>query len=291
MNSPVSIQEFSSQISKQKQELRAILPDHIPVDRFIKTAMLAVQTDPTLLTADRQSLFISLQMCASDGLLPDGREAALVIYNTKSGKKVRYTPMVDGVLKRARQSGEVSMITARIVYAGDEFDYWVDENGEHLRHRPNFADRGEMVLVYAIARMRSGELAVETMTMDDVARVRAIAHSDAWKNWFDRMALKSVLHRLSRRLPNSSEIMEVLARDHWMYDLEGRAGRTEAEKEEPEQIQYYPDDQFEKNFPAWKNVIESGRRSAEQIIAMIESKAALTDDQKEKILSLEEATA
>lgn len=42
----------------------------------------------------------------------------------------------------------------------------------------------------------------------------------------------------------------------------------------------YPQDQFDKNLPAWTKVIESGRKTADQIIAMAETKHPLTDDQK-----------
>lgn len=42
----------------------------------------------------------------------------------------------------------------------------------------------------------------------------------------------------------------------------------------------YPQDQFEKNLPAWTKVIEGGRKTPDQIIAMAETKHPLTDEQK-----------
>ena len=42
----------------------------------------------------------------------------------------------------------------------------------------------------------------------------------------------------------------------------------------------YPQDQFDKNLPAWTKVIESSRKTAEQIITMAETKHPLTADQK-----------
>lgn len=45
----------------------------------------------------------------------------------------------------------------------------------------------------------------------------------------------------------------------------------------------YPQDQFEKNLPAWAKVIESGRKTADQIIAMAETKHPLTEAQKAEI--------
>lgn len=45
----------------------------------------------------------------------------------------------------------------------------------------------------------------------------------------------------------------------------------------------YPDDQFEKNLPAWRKVIETGRKTAAQIIAMAQTKHPLSDEQKAQI--------
>jgi len=51
----------------------------------------------------------------------------------------------------------------------------------------------------------------------------------------------------------------------------------------PVALEYYPTDSFEQNFPKWQSAIEAGKRTPEQIIAMVESKAILTDEQKQQI--------
>lgn len=51
----------------------------------------------------------------------------------------------------------------------------------------------------------------------------------------------------------------------------------------PAALPLYGSEQFDANFPAWANVIASGRKTADQIIAMVETKARLTDDQKQRI--------
>lgn len=227
MSQIVPLDQFKQELSKQEKMLTDILPQHLPLEKFKRAALIAVNNSPSLLDADPQSLFTSLQRSAVDGLVPDNKEAALVEFNSKVNgqwvKKIQYMPMVDGVLKRARQSGEIATITARAVYSQDTFDYWVDEHGEHLNHRPNFmGERGDMTLVYAMAKLKSGEVIVEPMSMDDINKVRAASKTGdkgPWKDWFERMALKSALHRLARRLPNSSEIMEMLDQGNFLYDF------------------------------------------------------------------------
>jgi len=45
----------------------------------------------------------------------------------------------------------------------------------------------------------------------------------------------------------------------------------------------YPDADFEKNKPAWRTVIESGRKTPDALIAMLSTKAVLSDAQKKAI--------
>lgn len=45
----------------------------------------------------------------------------------------------------------------------------------------------------------------------------------------------------------------------------------------------YPQEQFDANLPKWREVIASGRKNADQIIAMAETKHPLTDEQKAAI--------
>lgn len=48
----------------------------------------------------------------------------------------------------------------------------------------------------------------------------------------------------------------------------------------------YSDDDFKKNFPAWEKLIQSGKKTADAIIATLSSKAELTDNQINAIKSV-----
>ena len=80
----------------------AVLPDDVDSERFTAVVIRAVQEDPDLLAADRKSLFLSCQRAAQDGLIPDKREGALVVYSTKVNdqwiKKVQWQPMIGGIM-------------------------------------------------------------------------------------------------------------------------------------------------------------------------------------------------
>lgn len=62
--------------------------------------------------------------------------------------------------------------------------------------------------------------------------------------------------------------------------------RAETTSGRPER-ELYPDTDFKQNFPKWQKAIESGKRTAQQIIDMVSSKADLTAEQQEKIKSAE----
>src|SRR5258708_170291 len=102
------VQVFRQQVESRQNEFAAALPAHIPAERFVRVILTGVNKNPSLLYADRASLFSSAMMAAADGLLCDGREAALVIFRTKKkdaeGERwieaVQYMPMVAGILKK-----------------------------------------------------------------------------------------------------------------------------------------------------------------------------------------------
>lgn len=69
----------------------------------------------------------------------------------------------------------------------------------------------------------------------------------------------------------------------------GTAQRQEQPKEQARPaLEHYPAESFEKNFAKWQAIVETGKKSAGDIVAMLESKAVLSDEQREQILALEE---
>ena len=96
-------------LDQMRAQLAATLPAHISVDRFQRVVLTAINTNPDLLSADRRSLFNAAVRAAQDGLMPDGREGALVIFKDKNNKKnAVWMPMVFGIIKKSRQSGEIA---------------------------------------------------------------------------------------------------------------------------------------------------------------------------------------
>lgn len=231
---PSPIARVKEQFEARQPDFLAALPAHMPVERFMRVVMTAIQRNPELANADRASLFNASLLAAQDGLLPDGRDGALVIYNTKiKGKDgerdqwvsaVQWMPMIAGVLKKARNSGELSSVEAHIVRANDDFEFTV---GVHdiPNHKPNwFGNRGDVIGVYAFAKLKDGTRQTEIMSIADVEKVRAASKSKdrgPWVDWWEEMAKKTVLRRLLKRLPTSADLDDVIRRDDALYDFDG----------------------------------------------------------------------
>lgn len=223
-----------TQLVRMSGEFKMALPSHITPDKFQRTVMTACQQNPDLMQADRRSLLMAATKCATDGLLPDGREAAFVIFNTKTkvkkvgpdGKEVereewiklvQYMPMIAGVLKRVRNGGVVSSLQAHVVYANDRF-VWRQGTDDSLEHEPLFpGERGIPIGAYAIARFRDGSPPMfRVMDMARIEKARAVSRAKdgpAWKGWWDEMACKTVARNLAKYLPADAEIEAVAHRD------------------------------------------------------------------------------
>ena len=212
---PVAV--IRQNLTAMSGEFKAALPSHVSVEKFSRVAMTAIQNTPALVNADRRSLFGAFIRLAQDGLLPDGREAAIVMF----GNKAQAMPMIAGILKKIRQSGEVAKVSAQVVYANDKFTvrYGFDEDVEHIPPALN-EPRGEPIGAYATAVLKDGSQLLEVMSLEDIAAVRKVSRASGngpWVTWFGEMARKSVMRRLSKRLPMSTDLEEeIFSRDETM---------------------------------------------------------------------------
>ena len=228
-------------LTTMSNEFEAALPPQISVDKFIRTTITAVQMNPDLLQADRKSLLGTCMKAAQDGLMLDGREAAPVIFGGKNGKTVQYMPMVGGILKKIRNSGELASISAQVAYSKDHFDYELGDD-EKIVHKPSLdSDRGQPIAVYAIAKTKDGAVYREVMSVDDVEKVRKSSRAGQygpWKDWWDEMAKKTVIRRIAKRLPSSADVDAVM-----QADLEASGFDNKPVKKEPVDITPPPGEQ------------------------------------------------
>lgn len=235
MTNLMTVDSFSKNLALHEKSFNSVLPSHVNSKKFMRTVVGAVQANPDILECDQQSIFLSCQKAAQDGLVLDGREAALVPYKKKIGnqwvKCAQYQPMIDGILMKVRNSGQISVINAISVYEKDSFSYNPSVD-ELPNHSPDwFGDRGNFVGVYAFARLKDGSTSVAIMNKDEIEKIRKTSKSGThretgeatgiWRDWYEQKAQVACLKRLCRRLPSSADIDKLIEHDNYDYQSEG----------------------------------------------------------------------
>lgn len=205
------IDEVRGALTKMQPQFKAALPAHISPEKFQRVVMTAIQMTPALLNADKRTLFMACNRAAQMGLLPDGREGAIVTF----GKDAQFMPMVAGIMKLVRNSGEISTWSVQGVHANDEFAcvFGDDEKITHIRAK---SDRGALIGAYSIVTMKDGEKSREYMDLEEIEAIRKRSRSGnagPWKSDFEEMAKKTVIRRHSKRLPMSTDLDELLRAD------------------------------------------------------------------------------
>jgi len=247
------VTKLTQQLEERADEFAKALPSHISPAKLQRTIVTAATSNAELLTADRQSLIVAAMKAAQDGLLPDGREAALVIFNTSEKdaqgqwhkrKLVQYMPMVYGLRKKIVQSGEIASLQTGLVYRAEmEAGAFLYEVGLEppIRHRPMLDLPAEeltddkIVAAYSMAKMKDGTVSVEVMRRGEIDKVREVSMTGAtkdrngkprqpkgpWVDWFGEMARKTVMRRHAKTLPMSGDIIVDVEADE--IEAAGRA--------------------------------------------------------------------
>lgn len=223
MSNLPAVQQLSKDLGGQMTAIESMLPPGMDPKRFLRTTVNAISThaqSDALLKADRQSLFNACQKAAGDGLLLDGKEATLVTFKNQA----TYMPMVQGLVKLARNSGEVTTIVAEVVYSADQFQYRPGIDDQPVHSPDWFADdRGAPVGVYAVITTKSGEKICAVMPKK---RVMAIGGGGRnvhqytpgkgahFEEWWKKTAIKNAL----KYAPKSTYLESALDHDNEGYD-------------------------------------------------------------------------
>lgn len=199
-------------IDGMEKDFAKALPADVPSKRFTRIARTAVNSNPDLANAERKSLLGAIMQAAQDGLVIDGKEAAIVMFKGKA----QYMPMVSGLVKKMRQHSEFASISHGIVYQEEinqgRFEY-VKGDKEFLRHEPLTLGekKGDIVGAYAVLTTKSGEKFRAVMDIDAIdKRLSKGNNSSAKREWREEFIIKTVLKQLYKIAPNSGDETGVL---------------------------------------------------------------------------------
>ena len=103
------------------------------------------------------------------------------------------------------------------------------------------------------------------------------------------MCIRDRLKNWSRQYAPGA-ILGIYTVDELQGEVEVNPRQQAATRGEPASLPYYSDADFDKNFPVWQKYIEANKKTPQQIIDKISSKAQLTEGQCNAILDLTPVT-
>ncbi|MBL1319615.1 MAG: recombinase RecT [Methylophaga sp.] len=256
--------------------------NEVPPVNFAREAGFALQlleSNSYLAKMSKQSIINAVKNVALCGITlnPSMKLAYLVPREGRACLDISYM----GLIKIATDSGSVTKVNCQLVYENDEFLLNQGSN-QSLIHRPNpFKDRGKLIGVYTVATLHNGEIMIETMDMKDIESIKKRSKSftsgnvSPWKTDEGEMIRKTCIKRASKYWTKTERLQTAIqaVNEHEGIDF----------NEQPKKPEFYSDSDFKKNFPKWQQAIELGKKSADEIIIMVNTKAQLTDEQQNMI--------
>jgi len=207
---------------KAQPKMTGVLPKHLTADRLTQIALIATSKSPLLMECTPTSILQAVMHAAQLGLEAGSvlGHAYLVPYGKEAQLIVGYRGLVELVLR----SGKVRKIEARTVHAEDAFVVRLGTD-PRIEHEPELYDRGDMIAAYAVATFPDGSFQFEVMTRAEIDAIKGRSRASGkgpWVTDYEEMAKKTVIRRLCKTLPMSTEVATAL-------ELEDRAETGEAQ--------------------------------------------------------------
>lgn len=138
-------------LEKHKDQIAMALPRHMTPERMIRVALTAVSTNNMLMKCTPNSIAGAIVQSSILGLEPSsvlGESYLVPFFNKhlvidgqtkKGGYEAQLIPGYRGLIKLARNSGQMSVVDAQVVHENDEWEF---EKGSNIYWRHKWARRG-----------------------------------------------------------------------------------------------------------------------------------------------------
>lgn len=275
-------------------------------DGFITSIVACVSNNPALSACDNGTILSAGLQGAALDLSPSpalGHFYMVPFEDRKNGRTVATFQIgYKGYIQLAIRSGQYRRINVIALKEGELVSYnrLTEEIFTKLIDDDEIRDKAATTGYYAMFELTNGF--VKTMYW---SRAKMEAHAlkyskgyaakkgyTFWEKDFDGMAFKTMLRQLlSKWGVMSIELQRAFESDMSVLAPDGRPdyidnptgdiidGGDQGGNGEPKEKPSYAQADFDKNLPAWRKLIADGKKTADQIIAMAQTKAPLTDDQ------------
>lgn len=286
------VAHMSHFLDRMKPQMALALPKHLTPDRMARLALTQFSTNPKLQQCTQESFAASIMMSATVGLeIGVNGQAFLVPY----GRTCQFVPGWKGLVDIANRSGRCTVWTGA-VFEGDDFDYALGDS-PFVRHRPGEEDDpAKLTHVYAIGRVNGSNWPViEVWTIGKVWKHRDQYNKVGRQHYSYRdpemYARKVPLLQVLKYMPSSVELSNAITASAAAETGKGLVidGSVvtidESGGSQGDGLPECTQESFDARKSEWKQIVQSGRQSPNDLINMIETREQLTMDQKMEIAS------
>lgn len=204
-------------LTSQFKAIKSALPRHMTPERMCRVALNTIRRTPELLECAPETMVAAIVEASSLGLEIDSRgQAYLVPFRNKNTgrREVQLIPGYKGLADLAYRSGRVDSIFAEVVCENDKFRFSLGLNPT-LEHTPSLEDRGKLIAVYAVARMKESAPQFVVMGKGDIDKIKKASKASGgpWRDWEAEMWKKTAIRRLCKMLPLSPEMQRAVSLD------------------------------------------------------------------------------
>lgn len=224
---PQTLQDYVQRMSTQ---IKLALPANLTPERFQRIVLTAISSNPKLQECTPTSFLGAMMTSAQLGIEPNTplQQGYLIPRKAKKGdqyvNECTFQLGYKGMIDLAYRSGNIANIGAYTVYAKDEFHVQFGLNPD-ITHVPCMTDRGDPIAFYAYYKTKDGGFGFDVMSVDDV-RKHAKQFSESvkrgwsspWDTNFEEMAKKTVLKKVLKYAPLSTEVAGKLSMDETVHD-------------------------------------------------------------------------
>lgn len=213
-NKKIDPREKLTQMLTTSPTLCKILSSNAKINHevFTSKVIATVFGDAKLRTCDVKSIFDACMKSAQLGLPVDACGFAHLV---PMGDKVSFQIGFKGYIELVKRNPNVKSIVVETVYEGDDFKYWNDECGVHLKHVPDLSLRRDgndgFYAVYAIIVYMNGGSEVAVMNANTIQKIKGVAKStNIWNAWFSEKAKAAAIKRVAKTAALMN-VMEAIA--------------------------------------------------------------------------------
>lgn len=284
------IAAFSGFMEKLKPQLALALPKHLNSDRMARLAVTAFSTTPKLQECDPKTIAASIMTAGQLGLEPGVNGAGFLV---PYGRTCTFVPGWKGLVDLVSRSGRGTVYTG-VIFKDQQYTFTDGARRDLVIHNETDMDAPEDIThAFAIGWVKDAAMPIiELWTVEKIRKHRdkynkvGAKHYSFrdWEMYCRKIPLLQVLKYMpaSTELSNAIDISNAAESGRGAIIENGIVIETNQEPVDQPTLCYSNED-FAKNLPIWQKLINDGKKTPDQIIAMANSRAPLTDEQKQLI--------